>query len=89
MRTERRGLATGFLVMQALFLVFHIALLASSSIFRWTLIVWPFFALNVGASFLLAVAVFVMGIVCRLNFGRGLEHYCALIHLRRCKPSDK
>lgn len=75
MRTERRRLAAGFIVMLVFFLIFHVALLASSPIFRWTLIVWPFLAMNFGASFLLAVVVLVLAIVCRTNFGRGLDHF--------------
>ncbi|KZV79786.1 hypothetical protein EXIGLDRAFT_781872, partial [Exidia glandulosa HHB12029] len=75
MRTERRKMAATYLVMQAFFLLFHAALVASSPIYRWTLIVWPFFALNVAVSFILSAACLVMGVVCRKNFGRGLEHY--------------
>ncbi|EJD48790.1 hypothetical protein AURDEDRAFT_183300 [Auricularia subglabra TFB-10046 SS5] len=75
MRQERRRLANGFLVAQTVFLGYHAALLGSSPIYRWTLIVWPFFALNVGAAFLLAAATLIMGVICRRNFGRGLDHY--------------
>lgn len=75
MRTERRKLAIGFFCAQTLFLGFHASLLASSPIYRWTLIVWPFFALNVASSFILAAVTLALAIVCRRNFGRGLDHY--------------
>ncbi|KAH7107128.1 hypothetical protein BKA62DRAFT_686060 [Auriculariales sp. MPI-PUGE-AT-0066] len=74
-RTERRHLALGFLVAQSLYVGFHASLLASSAIYRWTLILWPFFAVNVAASFILAFTSLVLGILCRINFGRGLDHF--------------
>jgi len=75
--TERRKLTICYLVAQSLYVVYHVALLASSAVYRWTLIVWPFFAVNVAASLILCIATLVLAVICRINFGRGLDHFRA------------
>ncbi|KAI0343999.1 hypothetical protein BDW22DRAFT_1392179 [Trametopsis cervina] len=43
--------------------------------FRWTFVEWRFFSLMATASVVLALATFVLGVVCRCNFGKGLSRY--------------
>ncbi|KAH9853099.1 hypothetical protein C2E23DRAFT_823292 [Lenzites betulinus] len=43
--------------------------------FRWTYVTWLFFSLMTTAAVLLTVVVLVLGIVCRINFGKGLPRY--------------
>jgi hypothetical protein len=46
-----------------------------STTFRWTFRTWSFFSIVASASVLLAFISFVLGVVCRLNFGKGLLRY--------------
>jgi hypothetical protein len=46
-----------------------------SKTFRWTFVQWPFFSVVLVLSVVLVTICFVVGILCRLNFGRGLPHY--------------
>lgn len=43
-----------------------------STTFRWTFITWRFFSIITIASALLIITTFVLGLLCRLNFGKGL-----------------
>lgn len=47
-----------------------------STTFRWTFTTWTFFSIMACASVFLTVMSIVLGIVCRLNFGKGLARYC-------------
>lgn len=40
--------------------------------FRWTYMTWTFFGVMTSASVFLALVAFILGIVCRINFGKGL-----------------
>lgn len=68
-------------LLMAIFLVFSIMYMAGwgfmfvSTTFRWTFIQWRFFALMSSASVMLTLASFVLGVMCRLNFGKGLTRY--------------
>lgn len=46
-----------------------------STTFRWTFITWRFFSIMAVASVLLTVICFILGIICRMNFGKGLTRY--------------
>lgn len=48
--------------------------------FRWTFITWRFFAVMASASVALTLVSFILGIICRINFGKGLSRYCELSH---------
>lgn len=50
-----------------------------STTFRWTFITWSFFSVMACASVFLTVASFVLGVICRYNFGKGLLRYRELI----------
>ena len=43
--------------------------------FRWTYVTWLFFRIMTTAAVLLALTVLILGIVCRVNFGKGLTRY--------------
>jgi hypothetical protein len=63
-----------FLVLSTLYLV-GLGLMFNSSTFRWTFVMWGFFGSMVSASGLLVIIGLVVGIMCRLNFDKGLSHY--------------
>jgi len=46
-----------------------------STTFRWTFTTWTFFSLMATASFVLTLLSAILGVVCRLNFGKGLARY--------------
>lgn len=43
--------------------------------FRWTFLQWRFFSIMASVSVLLALVTLFLGIVCRVNFGKGLPRY--------------
>ncbi|KAF9270578.1 hypothetical protein L218DRAFT_914723 [Marasmius fiardii PR-910] len=46
-----------------------------SDTFRWTFIHWMFFRIMAVLSVLLTIVAFVLGVICRCNFGKGLPRY--------------
>jgi len=46
-----------------------------SIVYRWTFTQWPYLACFTVASFVLLLASIILGVVCRLNFGKGLAQY--------------
>ncbi|KAJ3559602.1 hypothetical protein NM688_g244 [Phlebia brevispora] len=70
-----------FRVRTALFLILTFGYLVGWSAmflaptFRWTFVTWRFFSVMATASVLLTLLTLVMGICCRLNFGKGLTRY--------------
>jgi hypothetical protein len=46
-----------------------------SQAFRWTFASWPFFASLTVAAFVMLIASFVLGVICRKNFDKGLAHF--------------
>lgn len=73
-RKENRIALAVFIVLGFLFILFS-ALMFYSAVYRWTFYAWPNFGCFVTASLILLVATFVLGILCRLNFGKGLSQY--------------
>jgi hypothetical protein len=63
-----------FLVLSAGYLV-GFGLMFDSETFRWTYVEWGFFGSTVTISALLTLISFIVGIMCRLNFDKGLVHY--------------
>jgi len=69
-----------------IFLVLSIGYLAGWAImflshsFRWTFVQWRFFSLMAIASVLLTLTAFVLGIICRANFGKGLSRHLNAQH---------
>jgi len=64
-----------FLVLSALYLL-GFGLMFDAETFRWTFVEWGFFGSTVSISALLTLIALVVGIMCRLNFNKGLVHYC-------------
>ena len=48
----------------------------ASTTFRWTFVTWRFFSLIASSSVLLTLMCLILGLICRLNFGKGLLRYC-------------
>ena len=48
----------------------------ASTIYRYVFVTWSFFACVSVTSYLLVIATTIMAIICRLNFGKGLGHFC-------------
>jgi len=51
------------------------AVLFYSEVYRWSFEQWPYLACYTVASFTLLIASLVLGIICRMNFGKGLAQY--------------
>lgn len=64
-----------FLVLSALYLI-GMGLMFDSGTFRWTFVQWGFFGATTTLSALLDIVGLIVGIMCRLNFDKGLVHYC-------------
>ena len=56
------------------------ASLFTSPTFRWTFTQWRFFSLIATAAVLLTLLSFILGTICRFNFGKGLARYRELSH---------
>lgn len=73
-RLEMRKTFLVFLVMNLIFMGLWAGIFDSTT-FRWTFVLWPFFAVMVCVSGVLMLMTFLLGIICRLNFGKGLPRY--------------
>ncbi|KAK1236136.1 hypothetical protein PQX77_000607 [Marasmius sp. AFHP31] len=68
-------------VFMAIFLFFSLCYLGGWSVmflsdtFRWTFVTWMFFRMMAVSSVFLTVTAFVLGVICRYNFGKGLTRY--------------
>lgn len=47
----------------------------TSTTFRWTFVQWRFFSLIASSSVILTLMAFILGLICRHNFGKGLLRY--------------
>ena len=63
-----------FVVVAALYLT-GFGVMFVSRTFRWTFQEWTLFAVIAAISVALALMAFILGIVCRCNFGKGLLRY--------------
>jgi hypothetical protein len=73
-RRERKGPMVVFLVLSFLYLVGW-GTRFDSATFRWTFVTWGFFGVMASASALLDLVGLVVGVVCYLNFDKGLVNY--------------
>ncbi len=71
----------GFLAVAALILVGWATMFVAAT-FRWTYATWLFFSLMTTAAVLLTLTTLILGIVCRINFGKGLTRYRAYLSVR-------
>lgn len=67
-----------FIILSALYVIAW-GLMFDSKTFRWTYFQWVFFGTIATLSAILALTDLILGIVCRLNFGKGLPNYCEKI----------
>ncbi|KAF8488183.1 hypothetical protein JB92DRAFT_3085440 [Gautieria morchelliformis] len=73
-RREARMWAMVFLALSLFFVALWAAMFKSTS-FRWTFVLWPFFAVMAVVSGALMIISFILGVACRCNFGKGLPRY--------------
>ncbi|KAI0670209.1 hypothetical protein C8Q78DRAFT_1039658 [Trametes maxima] len=73
-RKELRIPMTFFLAVAGLVLVGWASMFIAAT-FRWTYVTWLFFSLMTTAALLLTVITLILGIVCYINFGKGLTRY--------------
>jgi len=73
-RRELRIPMLVFLVLSFGYLAGWGAMFASTT-FRWTFVQWRFFSLIASSSVLLTLIALILGLICRLNFGKGMLHY--------------
>ena len=59
----------------AIYMIVGWASMFIAATFRWTYATWLFFSLMTTAAVLLALTTLILGIICRLNFGKGLARY--------------
>lgn len=77
-----------FLVLSLLYVVGW-GVMFDSPTFRWTFVQWRFFSAVISLSVALIFISFLLGIVCRVNFGRGLPRYRKLIHIVQKYLADR
>ncbi|KAG2156515.1 uncharacterized protein EDB93DRAFT_1247221 [Suillus bovinus] len=51
------------------------AAMFNSTAFQWTYMTWTFFGVMTSTSVFLTLVAFILGIICRINFGKGLIRY--------------
>lgn len=73
-RCELRAPMLIFLILSMLYLGGWGVMFVSTT-FRWTFITWTFFSLMATASVILTLLSAILGIVCLLNFGKGLARH--------------
>ncbi|EDR15729.1 uncharacterized protein LACBIDRAFT_300960 [Laccaria bicolor S238N-H82] len=73
-RRELRAPMFIFLLLSMLYLAGW-GVMFFSTTFRWTFTTWRFFSVMASASVFLTLLSFVLGVVCRYNFGKGLLRY--------------
>ncbi|KAJ7693611.1 hypothetical protein B0H17DRAFT_1168805 [Mycena rosella] len=56
-----------------------------STTFRWTFLTWSFFSIMSSASVFLTLTSFLLGVICRYNFGKGLLRY---LNAQEALPGD-
>jgi hypothetical protein len=56
-------------------MVYSFIISIRSTSFRWTFVLWPFFAVMAVISGVLMIISFILGVACRCNFGKGLPRY--------------
>jgi len=68
-RTMILFLAIGFVITAGWAILFY------SLVFRWSFMQWPYLGCFTVASFVLLIASIILGVVCRVHFGKGLKQY--------------
>lgn len=71
-RRELRLPMFGFLVISVIYLAGW-GVMFFATTFRWAFVTWRFFSVMASASVALTVLSFILGVICRFNFGKGLR----------------
>jgi hypothetical protein len=53
-----------------------------STTFRWTFMTWTFFSVMASTSVFITCMALILGVICRLNFGKGLVKYRKLVIIK-------
>ncbi|KIM37933.1 hypothetical protein M413DRAFT_448195 [Hebeloma cylindrosporum] len=64
----------------SVFLLALSSFLFSRPMYRYIFMAWPFFATLTVTAYVFTIVSSVLGVVCRLNFGKGLAHYLQVMH---------
>lgn len=83
-RRELKVLMLVFLALSMGYLAGWAAMFDSTA-FRWTYMTWTFFGVMTSASVFLTLIAFILGIICRINFGKGLIRY---LNTEQPNPKD-
>ncbi|KAK2461683.1 hypothetical protein APHAL10511_006146 [Amanita phalloides] len=59
-----------------------------STTFLWTFVTWHFFSVTAFASVFLVCVTFILGVICRYNFGKGLRHHLNASPSESGRPTD-
>ncbi|TEB39045.1 hypothetical protein FA13DRAFT_1725010 [Coprinellus micaceus] len=78
-RRELRLPMFGFLVISVVYLAGW-GVMFFSTTFRWTFVTWRFFSVMASASVALTCVAFILGVICRFNFDKGLLRYLGPHH---------
>ncbi|PPQ64911.1 hypothetical protein CVT24_008251 [Panaeolus cyanescens] len=62
-------LAIGFALFSGWVIMFY------SIVYRWSFVQWPYLGCFTVAALLILIASLVLGVICRINFGKGLAHF--------------
>jgi len=71
-RRELRLPMFGFLVISVIYLAGW-GVMFFATTFRWAFVTWRFFSVMASASVFLTALSFILGVICRFNFGKGLR----------------
>jgi len=74
-RREMRRLMVSFLALGFLITTGWGGVMFYSRVYRWSFLQWPFLGCFTVASLTLIGASMILGLICRLNFGKGLAQY--------------
>ncbi|KAJ7042664.1 hypothetical protein C8F04DRAFT_1076686 [Mycena alexandri] len=83
----RREMRVGMIVFLGLSILYLAGwgVMFLSTTFRWTFRTWNFFGIITSASVFLTLVSFTLGVICRLNFGKGLLRY---LNAQESLPGD-
>ncbi|KZT22145.1 hypothetical protein NEOLEDRAFT_1150266 [Neolentinus lepideus HHB14362 ss-1] len=73
-RRELKVPMAAFITLSMLYIVGWAVMFVSHT-FRWTFTQWRFFGVVTSASVFLTLMTFILGVICRMNFGKGLPRY--------------
>lgn len=73
-RHEHKRLMAIFLII-AFVIISGWAIMFYSLVYRWTFVQWPLLACYTIEAYIVLIGSIVLGIICWLNFGKGLAHY--------------